>query len=475
MEKTARRPSADPTQERLRANKAAWNKEVSAFINDLIHFKKLMNGWPSKFFKERSRITQPLPADPATIIGSLAGDFQEIATRGNGIIQEQVNYAKNRRQKQPRPAAPAPGQAPAGPATPEAAPAPEAPKPDLSQQIGKGLAASEEDSALVKLAYELEDKYSLEAQASNPFSRFITKLFTPKIGFGEAARIRRLRMTMLDSCVKAYKELKKLHKEIVKSSKGSIGSAHHMMGVVYNYWNVVNRLFYTYRSIRPGEVKDPGGMIENVEMQAEKAAEKGLEKEQKATVSREVEEQKSSILVNLVRDFNTASNSLGSVTNPAFHEMQSMVEGILVAPSGSKAEMMLKSPIAETYSKALKDTNAELGTSGTTFQEIANQVGMQETNPPEATKQAQLGRGLSRMRHQLLPGATSGQRLEIYNLITQTKKDLNEVMDLLEGGFDQNKLTVAVNQVNRGMTTLRTMIRALHHFETPEKSPSPFF
>src|ERR1700676_5491360 len=123
MEKTARKSSTDPVQERLRQNKANLNKDISAFVNDLIHLKKLMNGWPSKFFKERSKITSPLPADPATIIGALAGDFQEIVSKGNGIIQEQLNYAKNRRQKQVKPTLP---QTPPANdlAAPPAAPAP---------------------------------------------------------------------------------------------------------------------------------------------------------------------------------------------------------------------------------------------------------------------------------------------------------------------------------------------------------------
>ena len=225
MEKTARKPSADPAQERLRQDKASWNKDVSTFVNDLIHFKKMMNGWPSKFFKERSRITQPIPADPATIIGSLAGDFQEITNRGNGIIQEQVEYAKTRRQKQP--AKPQAGPQPAGqPATPPAND--NAPKPDLTQQMGKQLAASRQ-AELIKVADAFESKYFLESEASNPISRFVTRLFNPRFGFGEAARMRRLRMAMLDNCVKSYKELKKLHAEVVKSSKTSIVTSHKMM------------------------------------------------------------------------------------------------------------------------------------------------------------------------------------------------------------------------------------------------------
>jgi hypothetical protein len=65
MIKSARKPSSDPVQEKLRQSKAVWNKEVSIFVNDLIHCKKLMNGWPSKFHMEKSFIKEPIPADPS--------------------------------------------------------------------------------------------------------------------------------------------------------------------------------------------------------------------------------------------------------------------------------------------------------------------------------------------------------------------------------------------------------------------------
>src|ERR1700678_1249493 len=99
MLKEAKSPP-DAVQQKLRRNKASLNKETSIFINNLINFKKLMNGAPNLFFKEKSKIINPIPADPATIIGSLAGDFQDIVSKSNAIIQEQINYSKNRRQKQ---------------------------------------------------------------------------------------------------------------------------------------------------------------------------------------------------------------------------------------------------------------------------------------------------------------------------------------------------------------------------------------
>jgi len=464
MEKTARRPSMDPVQERLRQNKALWNKEVSSFINDLIHFKKTMNGWPSKFFKERSRITSPIPADPGTIIGSLAGDFQELVNKGNAVIQEQVDYAKTRRQKQPKaPAAPQqPGAAPAAPATP----APEAPKADLSQQLNQGLAASTKKAELIKLAFEMEDKYSLESQASNPFSRFVTRLFNPKFGFGEGARIRRLRMTMLDNCVKSFKAIKQLHKEIVKSSKGSIINAHKMMTLVWNYWNIVNRLFSAYRAVKPGEVKDPGGAIEDPELKKQRAVEEGRDPEAETTepvlVSPDI------TIVNKLKDFRTASVSLGAAAgNPAFQELDSIIRAITAAPKHKKPEVLKQYDISAVYDRALREVNAQLGTSGTSFVQIVEQA----KNQPAKTAQRQLGK----FRHQILPGATSGSRLEVYGLIDQIRKDLDEVMNLLESGFDQQKLTASIGQVNRQMATLRTMIRSLYYSEKPEEASSPFF
>ena len=102
MIKSARKSSLDPIQEKLRQSKADVNKDISAFVNDLIHFKKLMNGWPNKFHMEKSFIKDPIPADPNTIMGSLAGDFNNIAQECNNVVKQQLEYAKIRRKKQPK-------------------------------------------------------------------------------------------------------------------------------------------------------------------------------------------------------------------------------------------------------------------------------------------------------------------------------------------------------------------------------------
>lgn len=471
MEKIARRPSTDPNQERLRQNKALWNKEVSSFINDLIHFKKTMNGWPSKFFKERSRITSPVPADPATIIGSLAGDFQELVNKGNSVIQEQLEYAKNRRQKQPKQLNLPLGQpAPATPAEPK----PEAPKPDLTQQLSLPAVAFEEYE-LIKLAYLFEDKYALVSEASNPITRFVTRLFNPKYGFGEAARMRRLRMTMLDSCAKAYKTLKALHKEIVKSSGSSIESSHKMMTSVWNYWNIVNRLFNSYKALRPVDVKDPGGVLEgDPELKRQKAIEEGRDpdappegNEPGQTLDQETISS-AQHSASLVQDYRTNAPTI-KTNSQAFLELNSIVEYIMGAPKKHKVNALIGSNIDAIYRKAIQEVNNELGTSGASFEQIAKQI---KEKAATTNKQAQQ---LGKIRHQLIPGATSGSRLEVYNLVNALRQDLDKVMDLLEEGFDPEKLSVAIAQVNRQMTALRTMTRALYFSEKPEMAPSAFF
>src|SRR6185369_6366342 len=256
---TGQKTYKDPTLNKIVQEKAAWNRSVSALINDLIHFKKSVNGWPSKYYKERTRITAPIPVDLAGILSQISGEFQEIANRGNSILAEQAEFSKSHMKRKTDQTLSKLDQM----RGPTDVPKPAAPggTPDLSKQLSPGVTASKRIEML-KLAIELEDKYDLESLGSNPISRFVTRLFNPKYGFGEAARMRRLRMTMLDSCAKAYKALKALHKEVVKSSKGSVENSHKMMTSVWNHWNIVNRLFNSYKALKPGTVKDPGGKIE---------------------------------------------------------------------------------------------------------------------------------------------------------------------------------------------------------------------
>jgi hypothetical protein len=383
--KIARKPSTDAVQEKLRQDKAAWNKEVSLFINDVIHLKKLMNGWPSKFFKERSRIVQPIPADPATIIGSLANDFQQLAQRGSGLVEEQLNYAKVRRQKQLKaPAAPVPETSPTeAPATP-AAPA-SAPAPDLSKQLAAW-----------------EHKYELVSEASNPLSRFLVQRVTRTRGLGDKVRNNRIRMDMLRSCVKAYRALGKLQINVVKGSKNSVGDAYKMMQNAWHEWSIVARGFTAFKSNLTNQPVVPSG----------------------ADLPEEKEGQEP---------------PLESTPLPA-----------LVVPPSSPPTVVppVVTPVIEPKKEEVLPKAASVQL--------------------EVVSQAFIKKWLGKKRHQFMPQSNSSYRLEVFKLATQARKDINEVMNVLEKSLDPTRLDELITQVNRQMTSLRMLMRSLHLSEKPD-------
>lgn len=450
------------------------------FVNDVIHFKKMMNGWPSKFFKERSRIVDPVPADPGTIIGSLAGDFQELANRGNALIQEQLHYSQGRRKKQPKQLNLPLGQpTPTTPAKPEE----EAPKVDLTKQLSLPAVAFLE-SELIKFAFVLEEKYALKTEASNPLTRFYTRLTTPTIGFGEGARVRQLRMTMLKGCVQTLKELKKLQKEIVKSSKISTKSSHNIMSALAKQWSAVLTNFKPYYDERSKSIStdEPTELSAPEDVQVPEGE-----------VDEDLPLYKMDRAKFIISDLKSNRANFGSFIPK---ELDAIIDKINAIPAAKKVDFVLHSNIEEVYNQALVALNGRLGTNGNSLKEIAVQLRKAKnlpappptpTSPPPPVvatppapetleTQAQAMRWLGKARHGLLPGGTSGRRLEIYRKIGELRIDLNKIMNLLEKGLDLPQLYAAVIPFDRGVMSLRKMVRSLYTSEYPNEAvPMPFF
>lgn len=494
MIKAGRKPSSDPVQEKLRQRKALWNKDVSTFINDLINFKKTMNGAPSKFFPEKSTIKEPIPADPATIIGVLAGDFQEIAQKGNAIISEQVNYAKSRRKSKPK-APVAPGTpTPAAPA-PEAAPAPAA--PDLSKQLAAW-----------------EQKYELVAQGSNPISRFFTRLLTPTIGVSEAARIRKYRMSLLDACVKSYKAMGKLQVEIVKSSKGSVNQSNKLLHDAWNDWMLVYRGFSTYKSNMPSQVPDSGGIIpESKEFAKEKEKEhkeiEAIEKGMKESPSPNAPAQGDydyvppegeplpsggkpidpvPIALQAFKDYKSilGQKALLSDDPSVFQAIDAAAETLIM----NKGNVKASENFIEAWQALIAVVSAKLGGARGSLKDLVELARFKKQNLPKAPKnapvpvpppppaktaqlevlaQAFLKKWLGKTWHQMsLFDKTSSYRLDIFKMAGEVRKDINLIMDSLEKEMNVDELTSLVNEVNKKMTSLRGLMRALHMSIPPE-------
>lgn len=445
--KTARKPSSDPVQEKLRQNKALWNKEVSTFVNDLIHLKKMMNGWPSKFHKERSRIVDPIPADPATIIGSLAGDFQEIAQKGNSIVQEQVNYAKTRKRKQPKQL-----NLPNVPQNPQA-PAPQAPPvQDLSQQLALPSVASSE--------------YALVSEASNPLSRFFARLLNPAIGGSEKARIRKYRMSLLTAAAQSYKDLEKLQASVVGSGAQSIFVSSQLLNKVENNWVFFTNGFSTYRDTMPEEGKrvvDTGGELPPPDL-GKKEAPKGKPAPASEEVNTPAVEQNPGD--EIIADYRTTDiSSLHEKFAPEkFQKFHAAANRFLTASPEKKAGLLKELEIA--YTALLAELNATYQTNGSSLSEIVSQknVAKTATASEQLDKLAQdfLKRWYGKTKHQLNPfDKTSAMRLDVYNKAEETKVMLDKIMDHLEKDLVVDALSNMVNKVSQNLILMSKIMQGL--------------
>lgn len=462
MIKSARKPSTDPVQEKLRQSKAVWNKEVSTFVNDLIHYKKLMNGWPNKFHMEKSMIKDPIPADPATIIGSLVSDFNDIAQKGNAIVKQQLDYAKNRKKRQPKQMnLPLGTPAPATPATPEAPPA-----PDLSKQLALPLAAS------------FEEKYGLIAEGSNPLTRFFTKMLNPGFGLGEAARIRKYRMTLLDSCVKTYKDLGKLQVEVVKSSKNSIHNSTKILNKTWEDWMVVYRGYTTYKSNMPKEVRDAGGEISVTDKKSEDAkqpeANKPSETTEQSTVNEPIE---FSMVEKITNDYNSSKSKFPEDAS-LFNDLNNAFTGYLMAPTPEK-KLSAANRIIKLYQGIITLLRGKYNSPGISLEQIAStKDATVATASIEKVAQDFLKKWIGKTRHELsVFDKSSAFRLDIYKMAGEVRKSLDKIMNSLEKGMKLEELDPLVLQVNRDITALRGLMRALYNADPPapksKKMPDP--
>jgi hypothetical protein len=228
------------------------------------------------------------------------------------------------------------------------------------------------------------------------------------------------------------------------------------MTIIWNYWNVVNHLLSTYKSIRPDTVvQDDGGQL-------------GSDKPQ----NEEDKYQLADVAMQQIKDYNKVSSYLFPITkSKAFNELGGVISSIIALPKDNlqfDAVLNASNQISDLYDKAINEINAEKNTNGSSFSQIVSLLKNRTIDVKKAQRQ------IGKVRHQILPGATSGQRLEIYRFIDQIKKDLDNVMNILEKGFDQQSLTSSIIQVNREMVSLRTMIRSLYFSEKPEMAPPTF-
>lgn len=103
---TARKRSSDPQQEKLRENKALWNRSATNLIAKLIAFKRGLNGrGDPRVGLPPSTIKEPLPPAIGQYLGGLADEYLSVIKGAEQIISEQAQYSESRRQPQTAPGA----------------------------------------------------------------------------------------------------------------------------------------------------------------------------------------------------------------------------------------------------------------------------------------------------------------------------------------------------------------------------------
>jgi hypothetical protein len=403
MLKEARKPSTDPIQEKLRQDKAALNKTVSEFIDDLIHFKKLMNGHPNKFHPEKSKINDPIPADAVTIIGSLANDFNEIATKTNKIIQQQNEYSKNRKKRQPK-------------------------------QMNLPFASPASPQLNLPGITSIYNEYNLIAEGSNPITRFFARLLNPGIGGSEKARVNKYRMSLLSSAVDTWKNLEKLQEIIMLSSPESIFSASKLLYKIENQWSFIIQGFLTYETSAVSKEIKQDNNLENETISNNNTT--------------NVIDEDPALLA--LKDFQRNADNFIEL------DLKSVRKSALDFVKKSKNSKMKEDFLLE-YNNLIAAANIKFGTNGKTLEEIFIQK-----NNLKSEAQNFMTKYLGKAKHQLNPfDKTSAFRLDIYKFAKIAKQEINKVMNLLEKGMSINELKPLITSVGNHIFSIREVMKSL--------------
>lgn len=416
MEKIARKPSSDAAQEKIRQNKAQWNKEVSTFINDLINFKKMMNGWPSKFHMERSSIKEPIPADPATIIGVLAGDFQDLAQKGNSIVSQQLEYSKSRKKTQPKSPAPL----------------------NLSQQLS--------------LPQTAEMDYELSAYGSNPITRFISTLKGPWFGSGPEARSKKYRVAMLRSASDINDAFKKFEDHIMGSSPESIFSSGKILS------KIENQIYYLLDSLAAQKIiidKSPDSDKKEIKK------EEVIPATENYVAPPSEDESIIATMRNAISDFRRAQPNFSNLNPNLERAFSSFIIKFFNAPTNAD-KAKIAPDLMKAYQDLLNDANMKNGTNATSLSDVL--MSKIASFKLEVLAQSFLTKWLGQIKHKLSPfDKTSALRLDLLNISKESRKAVDAIMDSLEDSIDYKLLENSLTLLSKNIENMKQIMKPLEN------------
>lgn len=379
MRKEGRGKSTDPAQEALREQKAKWNKNTSDFISDVINLKKMMNGWPSKFSNEKSKIQEPLPEKVPSVLSLLALEFKDLAQSGQEIVSKQLEYSKNRKQK-------------------------------LSNPI---IASSEE--------------YGLYAFASNPLTRFWSRIKNITLSNSETALNKKHVVSLLTASADIYKDILNFQEEIVKSTPESIFIASKLWIKIKKRWDFVDQ---TLKGLAPTRIL-----------------------EQDTTTKQDVSNPLTDDINKYIDD---ANKYIVNFLNIDSKKLDKLI--YLFNQSKDNDELIrLSSLIKKEYLALLQKANEDSDQNANSFKELMSLKKVAENV---------FNKWIGKLKHQISPfDKTSSSRLEIYKSCNSLLSTLDNFMDILEKGLDISKLlpisSQVISQLNDNFTKISRLEKTL--------------
>lgn len=397
----------DPIQRALRNRKKVWNKEVKRFVDNVINLKKLINGSPSKFHMEKSKITDPLPQNPSAIIENLINEFSDIATEGNAIVSDQLNYARTRGMK---PKTEKPGEAIKPPEVVEA--------PDLTKQLS------------MPSPLTADSHYELVSLGSGRISRFISRLRDPKHWFGSSteAEQRRKRLELLNTTKELYDLCSDFQYEILSTSDSSVLEAMKVMR------KIEDKLFQL-----------SGSMEVFLETKEDKKEDKKEEKNPVDTDKKDNLSAEVSVATGIINDWNrnasTIANELPDLVVP---KMMKLINSFNETESGKPVVSNL---IIELNNQVMAALSEKYGRAISSLEEIVN-MNVTASENLQIVADKKIRRWLRKLRQQLpFSGKYSAVKIEASKAAEELMTMLDGMMDSLEESLNPKDLVPRMKDI----------------------------
>lgn len=458
--------SKDPNQQRLRDHKREWSDSTSALIAKIIAFKRGLNGrGDAKVGLPPSSIKEALPTEVGSLLNQLATDFQKIVADAESIIAEQDNYSKTRRRRRPKgaPGVTAPSVEPSA--------SPLAEEPDKDKIV----------DTLSRIGSQSD--YYLEAVASNKLTRiwqYITSIFSRK-------EFSKQRIGLLSQSADLLNSLEEFENAILSIRIDSIPAA---IGKYKDFKYVFNAFDGTYSGV--------------VDLIARKSGIKIPEKNEKKpeadnSLNKPADKPKEVVNDSTVNPVTPVDNKPKEKTSPQISKIKQDIHSIFNANLAKDEVINLGKMIEEhdneedphmkpMWEERIQDSYKDLLTNIANevqkkygpaqiknLQDILNHIKKNKTaleiSESEFIKVAHnaITRSLKRNLLKTLKfNKTSVVRLQISELIDDTYKIINQIMDSLEKDLSVEEINGLLEKMKENMEGIKKPLHVLNVFYMKE-------